>query len=322
MQFLVPVLCYLAVAAYANPFRIGKNDTLNCGYQTCPATDPDKINVHLIPHSHDDLGWLKTVEKFIQVETAYFYKWWTLQEDDMKNSVKQLINEGRLEIINGGWSMNDEANTHYQSTIDQFTLGHKWLSETFGECAITNTGWQIDPFGHSREQASIYSQMGFDSFFFMRYDYRDQAKRKQEKNHGLAVEGETTYAWPVGFCYDITCGDTDVVEDVNSPESYYEKIVSDFAGVIKTQAEYYPTNNIFITMGDDVHYTGATKNFVNIDRLIKGFAKYNPIIDGKEVNIFYSTPSCYAKAVNDFVNREKLHTGLQDRRFYAPDNRK
>lgn len=30
----------------------------------CHKTDPNKINVHLVPHSHDDVGWLKTVDQY------------------------------------------------------------------------------------------------------------------------------------------------------------------------------------------------------------------------------------------------------------------
>lgn len=59
------------------------------------------------------------------METAYFRKWWEVQNNATKESVIELLNNGQLEICGGGWSMNDEAAVHYQSTIDQYTQGFR-----------------------------------------------------------------------------------------------------------------------------------------------------------------------------------------------------
>jgi lysosomal alpha-mannosidase len=58
--------------------------------------------------------------------------------------------------------MNDEATTHYNSIIDQHSLGAEFLRDQFGECGRPKIGWQIDPFGHSRELASLFALVLFN----------------------------------------------------------------------------------------------------------------------------------------------------------------
>ena len=164
-----------------------------CGYESCPKGQANLLNVHLVPHTHDDVGWLKTVDqyyygsnkyittvgvqyildsvipqlvmdpskRFIYVEIAFFWRWWRQQNDQMRQTVQRLVQNGQLEFINGGWCMNDEASTHYNAIIDQMTWGFKRLNDTFGECARPRVAWQIDPFGHSKEQVSCQK-----NFFF------------------------------------------------------------------------------------------------------------------------------------------------------------
>ncbi len=39
----------------------------------------------------------------------------------------KLLENGQLEILAGGWVMNDEANTFYWAMIEQMVFGHEWL---------------------------------------------------------------------------------------------------------------------------------------------------------------------------------------------------
>ena len=55
------------------------------------------------------------------------------------------------------------------------------LSDTFGQCGRPKVGWQIDPFGHSRESASIMARLGFDGLFLGRIDWADKDYRMNQK---------------------------------------------------------------------------------------------------------------------------------------------
>ncbi|XP_015440324.1 PREDICTED: lysosomal alpha-mannosidase [Dufourea novaeangliae] len=341
--FLLPFLLLPLLFSDGDAASIPKKtSSKTCGYEACTKTDPKQLNIHLVAHTHDDVGWLKTVDqyyfgsysliqkagvqyildsviqalladperKFMYVETAFLWKWWLRQDEKVREDVRNLINEGRLEIISGGWSMNDEAVTHYHSIVDQFTWGFRRLNDTFGSCARPKIGWQIDPFGHSREQASIFAQLGFDGMFLGRLDYQDKKKRLRDKTMEFIWKGSpslgsrgdlftvalyNTYSPPPGFCFDVLCNDQPIVDDPASPDYNVEERVEQFLSFAQRQASAYKTNNIILTMGEDFNYQHAEMWFTNLDRLIRYIRERKD----SNVNIFYSTPSCYMKAVHD-----------------------
>lgn len=104
---------------------------------------------------------------FTYVEMKFFSKWYLSLPDSSKQSLKDLIAKGQFSFANGGWSMHDEASTHFMGMIDQTTLGHTFLKKELG--VVPTVGWQIDPFGHSATQGGLMtSGMGFDALYFGR----------------------------------------------------------------------------------------------------------------------------------------------------------
>eukprot|EP00063_Salmo_salar_P065684 XP_014040519.1 PREDICTED: lysosomal alpha-mannosidase [Salmo salar] len=326
------------------PVRQTPQESPTCGYKSCHATKPGMLNVHLVPHTHDDVGWLKTVDqyfygdrndiqhagvqyildsvvdqllknpdrRFIYVETAFFYRWWKQQTDDMQNTVKQLVNEGRLEFVNGGWCMSDEATTHYSAVIDQMTMGLRFLNDTFGHCGRPRVAWHIDPFGHAREHASMFAQMGYDGFFFGRLDYQDRKRRMVAREQEMlwrASESLTPpmadlftgilpngYNPPEGFCWDQSCDDPPIRDDPDLEDYNVDDVVTRFLHIAQGQALVYKTNHIIMTMGSDFQYENANLWYKNLDKLIRYVNQKQS--NGSEVNVLYSTPSCYLQELH------------------------
>ncbi|KAH8608095.1 Glycosyl hydrolases family 38 N terminal domain [Trypanosoma vivax] len=167
-----------------------------------------RVTVHLVAHTHDDMGWLKTVDQythglnnsiqlanvnaiisnvvgsllfnknrtFTYVEIGFFSRWWSEQSLETQKAVRRLVDEGRLQFANGGWCMHDEATPYYTDMIDQTTLGHRWLLRELN--VVPRVGWQADPFGHSSTQATMLTaRADFLGTYFSRVDYRDYKNR-------------------------------------------------------------------------------------------------------------------------------------------------
>ena len=77
--------------------------------------------------------------------------------------------------------MHDEACTHYDDMINNIMEGLEFLEQEFGY--VPSIGWHVDPFGHSNTNPRLFSDMGFDAWWFARIDYEDLANR--EENEGM-----------------------------------------------------------------------------------------------------------------------------------------
>ncbi len=308
------------------------------------------LNIHVVPHTHDDVGWLKTVEQyylglnnsiqfvsvddiltsvvesllenpqrtFTYVEQKFFTMWWDRQPDAVRADVRQLVQEGRLNFVNGGWCMHDEAATHYVGMIDQTTLGHDFLNRTFG--VVPTVGWQLDPFGHSATQASLLSyRMGLDALYFGRIDHEDLAKRQLTQEceglwnastswtdssvfWGLTGSYLGNYGPPTGFCFDVHCDHTSLI-DMN--RTALHRSVEHFLIEVRQQSDRTKGSHVMLTMGEDFNYQRASVNFANLDLLLGTIQRlqeskeidipglFGPRFD--RVNIFYSSPNYYTQ---------------------------
>ena len=63
---------------------------------------------------------------------SYLSRWWEGASQQQRKDAKEVIGNGQLEIVTGGWVMNDEANTHVNAIISQLQTGHRWLERTLG----------------------------------------------------------------------------------------------------------------------------------------------------------------------------------------------
>ncbi|XP_025774517.1 alpha-mannosidase 2x [Puma concolor] len=155
--------------------------------------DAEDLQVFVVPHSHNDPGWIKTFDKyyteqtqhilnsmvsklqedprrrFLWAEVSFFAKWWDNINAQKKAAVRRLVGNGQLEIVTGGWVMPDEANSHYFALIDQLIEGHQWLEKNLG--ATPRSGWAVDPFGHSPTIPYLLRRANLTSMLIQRVHY-------------------------------------------------------------------------------------------------------------------------------------------------------
>lgn len=205
-------------------FSLGNDGRYKLPVDIANAKDDDEpLKVILVPFSHSDPGYGRTVEQYYSemtrsvldnmvnfltehrnmtfqfVETIFLERWFRDIGEETKRKVRVLIERGQLEIVLGGWVMPDEAITHYVPVVDQLIEGHQWLLENLG--VRPKNAWINDPFGYSSTMPYLWKTSGIENMVFLRIH--------QAIKHTLMRKRSLDFIWRpywnVGKENDILC---------------------------------------------------------------------------------------------------------------------
>ena len=76
----------------------------------------------------------KRRSRSLLILSVHFYR--TIPRAATLLQVERLVSEGRLELVGGGWAMNDEASVHYTAIIDNVGTGIAHLKSLFGKKVV------------------------------------------------------------------------------------------------------------------------------------------------------------------------------------------
>lgn len=69
-----------------------------------PIAADDKVYVHVVPHTHDDVGWLKTVDQYYYggIQHSYFCVQSVRSRNIMRNSAWSNLHDVGLDLCTNG----------------------------------------------------------------------------------------------------------------------------------------------------------------------------------------------------------------------------
>ncbi|XP_043723606.1 alpha-mannosidase 2-like [Telopea speciosissima] len=317
--------------------------------------DTEKLKVFVVPHSHNDPGWKLTVDeyydrqsrhildtivetlskderrKFIWEEMSYLERWWRDASEAKRKTFHNLVNNGQLEIVGGGWVMNDEANSHYYAIIEQMIEGNMWLNDTIG--VVPKNAWAIDPFGYSATMAYLLRRMGFENMLIQRTHYELKKELARHKNleyiwrqswdakettdifvHMMpfysydiphtcgpepAVCCQFDFARMRGFSYELCpWGQHPVEINQDNVQEQAQKLLDQY----KKKSTLFRTNTLLIPLGDDFRYISineAEAQFKNY-QLLFDFINSNPNLN---TEVKFGTLEDYFQTLREEADR-------------------
>jgi len=152
-----------------------------------------KRKLYLVGHSHLDVAWVWPIEESREVvkelsermvrmlrkhkdltyvqSTALYYLWLSKDRPDLLNEIKELVKEGRWEVVGGSWVECDCIIPSGESLIRQFLYGKKLIKELLG--VDVKVAWFPDTFGFPASLPQILKGCGIEYFVTQKLNWND-----------------------------------------------------------------------------------------------------------------------------------------------------
>ncbi|WKX91499.1 hypothetical protein Q1695_009939 [Nippostrongylus brasiliensis] len=313
-----------------------------------------KLKVIVVPFTHTDPGWLNTFDvysketddtldamhtfmmshqdmRFMWAETVFLERWWRKQNDSVKNDVRRLVKEKRLDLVTGSWVMTDEANPYYPVSVDNIIEGFHFIVDEFG--VKPSLLFTLDPFGHSNSIAYLYSEAGVHREVINRISretkeflHANQAHRFQWKQYfdNSGRNAMRTHLLPYSH-YDIpsscgpswgTCCQIDIwrfhkkyscpgVKPITKEN--VKDLANQLVDQLKQLSETYVSNVVMMMFGDDFRFTTLFEWQVQYEALRLLFDEIN---QRKDMEISFGTITDFFEQMESWykTNKKQLHT--------------
>ncbi|KAK3090813.1 hypothetical protein FSP39_014890 [Pinctada imbricata] len=324
------------------------------------ADNSSYLDVIILPQSHNDPGWLMPFEAYyknktvnildntvkyltmyskmtmIWPEVIFLDRWWREASTDSRQTLKALIESGRLEIVSGGWVSPDEATSHYYTVLDQLIEGHQWLRKNIGVQPV-NT-WPLDQFGYSSSLPYIWKKAGMNNLGIMRVTQNVKSYFARHKIMNFRwrqpwdLNGDNDilcyvepYRW---FVTDVSCGPSTVIcnsllfhkKSERTTMPMLNRISENLVEQFKLKASLNKQKVIVVALGNDFAYDTVKEwraQYNNVTALI------NYVNDRKSqfgVTMRFGTVKDYFNTIRHLQETDSYKTLSGDFFTYAEDD--
>ena len=211
--------------------------------------------IYLVPHSHYDVAWAFTKEDYLQINEnilqqavelmkryeEYRFSWEQIfplkvleeRNPELWSGIKEAIQRGKLEIVDGQYLMPDTMLPGGEVLIREIVFGKRYCKEKFG--VDVPVAWCADSFGMNAQLPQIYKKSGYKWVAFRR-----GTREVQSEFSWKGLDGTTILAhWmPLGYRAGLNLAQLEEgYIDLNKYASTFHILMPSGSGVTLPQEE-------------------------------------------------------------------------------------